>query len=111
MKKRYVTAIALALPAAMMAQTAIDAYQMSRYDLRGTARYMSMGGAFGDPAAERILPRVSSRGRSFSRERRRRSQVWMRGSLAENMKPEMTAVPRPRALAGMWLRSQSLPYR
>lgn len=47
MKKRYVTAIALALPAAMMAQTAIDAYQMSRYDLRGTARYMSMGGAFG----------------------------------------------------------------
>ncbi len=31
----------------MTAQTAIDAYQMSRYDLSGTARFMSMGGAFG----------------------------------------------------------------
>ncbi len=35
------------LPAALMAQTAVDAYQLSRYDLRGTARFMSMGGAFG----------------------------------------------------------------
>lgn len=47
MKKRIVSAVALALPVVMMAQTAIDTYQMSRYDLRGTARYMSMGGAFG----------------------------------------------------------------
>lgn len=47
MKKRLITALAAALPVALMAQTAIDAYQMSRNDLRGTARFMSMGGAFG----------------------------------------------------------------
>lgn len=47
MNKRVVTAIAAALPLAISAQTAIDIYQMSRYDLRGTARFMSMGGAFG----------------------------------------------------------------
>lgn len=47
MKKGIITAIIGALPMAMMAQTAFDAYQLSRYDLRGTARFMSMGGAFG----------------------------------------------------------------
>ncbi|MCM1349413.1 MAG: outer membrane protein transport protein [Firmicutes bacterium] len=47
MKKRFLTAIAAALPLTIMAQTAIDAYQLSRNDLRGTARFMSMGGAFG----------------------------------------------------------------
>ena len=47
MNKRVFSAIAALLPMAMMAQTAVDAYQMSRYDLRGTARFMSMGGAFG----------------------------------------------------------------
>lgn len=46
MNKRIIAAAILALPLAMMAQTAIDAYQLSRYDLRGTARFMSMGGAF-----------------------------------------------------------------
>lgn len=47
MTKRILAAIATALPLTMLAQTALDAYQMSRYDLRGTARFMSMGGAFG----------------------------------------------------------------
>lgn len=47
MNKRVLSAIIAALPLTMMAQTAIDAYQMSRYDLRGTARFMSMAGAFG----------------------------------------------------------------
>lgn len=47
MKKRVFSALCAALPLAMFAQTAIDAYQLSRYDLRGTARFMSMGGAFG----------------------------------------------------------------
>ncbi len=35
-----------ALPAALSAQTALDAYSISQSDLRGTARFMSMGGAF-----------------------------------------------------------------
>lgn len=42
------TAVALfaAAPSISYAQSAIDAYSLSRYQLRGTARYMSMGGAF-----------------------------------------------------------------
>lgn len=47
MHKRISTLILAALPCVAFAQTAFDAYQMSRYDLRGTARYMSMAGAFG----------------------------------------------------------------
>ncbi|MCM1483203.1 MAG: outer membrane protein transport protein [Muribaculaceae bacterium] len=47
MNKRIFTAALCALPIAVMAQTALDLYQMSAYDLRGTARFMSMGGAFG----------------------------------------------------------------
>lgn len=35
------------IPAAVSAQSAIDGYSLSRYQLRGTARFMSMGGAFG----------------------------------------------------------------
>lgn len=34
------------LPMAAAAQTAFDAYQISTSDMRGTARFMSMGGAF-----------------------------------------------------------------
>ncbi|MCM1336054.1 MAG: hypothetical protein NC187_06405 [Candidatus Amulumruptor caecigallinarius] len=37
----------LAAPASLMAQTAVEAMQISRDELRGTARFMSMGGAFG----------------------------------------------------------------
>lgn len=40
-------ALAALAPASIMAQTAIDAMQISRDELRGTARFMSMGGAFG----------------------------------------------------------------
>lgn len=40
------TAMLLA-PAAASAQSAVDGYALSRNDLRGTARFMSMGGAFG----------------------------------------------------------------
>ncbi|MDE6403158.1 MAG: outer membrane protein transport protein [Muribaculaceae bacterium] len=48
MIKKYITAAAVAaLPSVMMAQSAIDAYNMSQSDLRGTARFMSMAGAFG----------------------------------------------------------------
>ncbi len=44
MNKRILFALSAALALPVMAQTAIDAYQLSRYDLRGTARFMSMGG-------------------------------------------------------------------
>ncbi len=47
MKKLLFTAISGLLPALLMAQSAIDAYQLSRNDFSGTARFMSMGGAFG----------------------------------------------------------------
>ena len=46
MKKLYALAVAGVLPAMAMAQAAVDAYQLSHSDLRGTARFMSMGGAF-----------------------------------------------------------------
>lgn len=47
MKKQILIAAASVVPLLAMSQTAVDAYQLSRYDLRGTARFMSMGGAFG----------------------------------------------------------------
>lgn len=46
MKKILVPAIALALPAAMLAQSAVDAYNLTQTELRGTARFLGMGGAF-----------------------------------------------------------------
>ncbi len=47
MKKAIILAAAtLALPAAIQAQSAIDAYNISTGELRGTARFMSMAGAF-----------------------------------------------------------------
>lgn len=39
--------VAAALPVGAMAQGAFDAYTLSQGDLRGTARFMSMAGAFG----------------------------------------------------------------
>lgn len=47
MNKRLLTVLVSALPIMAFGQTAFDAYQLSRYDFRGTARFMSMGGAFG----------------------------------------------------------------
>lgn len=47
MNIRVISALVATLPVIASAQTAIDAFQLSQSDLRGTARYMSMGGAFG----------------------------------------------------------------
>lgn len=46
MKKSLIAAILATLPGALMAQTAVDAMSLSQGGLRGTARFMSMGGAF-----------------------------------------------------------------
>lgn len=47
MNIRILSAIVATLPVLAYSQTAIDAFQLSHSDFRGTARYMSMGGAFG----------------------------------------------------------------
>lgn len=47
MNIRILSALVATLPVLAYSQTAIDAFQLSHSDLRGTARYMSMGGAFG----------------------------------------------------------------
>lgn len=44
--KKTILAAALAAPLLMTAQSAPDIYMLSQTDLRGTARFMSMGGAF-----------------------------------------------------------------
>lgn len=46
MNKIILSLAAAAIPAAASAQSAIDALQVSQSDLKGTARFMSMGGAF-----------------------------------------------------------------
>ena len=46
MKKLLFATIAFGLPAVMAAQSATDIYSLSQTDIRGTARFMSMGGAF-----------------------------------------------------------------
>ena len=46
LKFGFTAAATLLLPAMSHAQSAVDLYNMSRPDLRGTARFMSMGGAF-----------------------------------------------------------------
>ncbi len=46
MKKILIAGFMAALPSALLAQSAIDAYSVSQNDLRGSARFMSMGGAF-----------------------------------------------------------------
>ena len=47
MKRILFAAIVSAMPSVMLAQSAIDAYQLTQGDLKGTARFVSMGGAFG----------------------------------------------------------------
>lgn len=47
MKKYILIAAVGMVPSLLMAQGAMDAYNMSQSDLKGTARFMSMGGAFG----------------------------------------------------------------
>lgn len=46
MNKKLLAGVLAILPGAMSAQSAIDAYSISQNDLRGTARFMAMGGAF-----------------------------------------------------------------
>lgn len=47
MKKFYTLLSILTIPSLVLAQSVTSAYTISQNDLRGTARYMSMGGAFG----------------------------------------------------------------
>ncbi len=47
MKKLIIAAAVASVPSLLMAQSAIDGYNLSQSDLRGTARFMSMAGAFG----------------------------------------------------------------
>lgn len=47
MRKIALATIAVAIPMGLMAQSSFDAYRLSQGDLRGTARFMSMAGAFG----------------------------------------------------------------
>ncbi|MBD5287110.1 MAG: hypothetical protein HDS27_06245 [Bacteroides sp.] len=47
MKKTYILAASMALPFMADAQSAIDGFRFSQPDLKGTARYMGMAGAFG----------------------------------------------------------------
>ena len=47
MKKIYFLAASMAIPFMADAQSAIDGFRFSQPDMKGTARYMSMGGAFG----------------------------------------------------------------
>lgn len=46
MNKTIIAAVALSAPALLMAQSAVDINALSQTELRGTARFMSMGGAF-----------------------------------------------------------------
>lgn len=46
MKKVIIPAIIALVPLISFAQSTVDAYTLSQSDLRGTARFMSMGGAF-----------------------------------------------------------------
>lgn len=47
MKRIYIALAAACFTSTAFAQSAIDAYRFSQPDLKGTARFMSMGGAFG----------------------------------------------------------------
>lgn len=47
MKNAYLAAAMLTLPLMMEAQSAIDGFRFSQPDMKGTARYMGMAGAFG----------------------------------------------------------------
>ncbi|MCH5319058.1 MAG: hypothetical protein J1E38_05055 [Paramuribaculum sp.] len=46
MKKKVISILSFALPFFAMSQTAMDAFQIAQPGFKGTARFMSMGGAF-----------------------------------------------------------------
>lgn len=53
MNRRISISLALAaIPMMVFAQSAVDAYTISQPDMKGTARFMSMGGAFGALGAD-----------------------------------------------------------
>ena len=60
MKKLLLSSLALGCGVAAFGQSAIDAFRFAAPDMKGTARFMSMGGAFGaletSPRFRRILP-------------------------------------------------------
>lgn len=45
--KRYIAGALVAAPGLIMAQSAIDAYRFAPNEIKGTARFVAMGGAFG----------------------------------------------------------------
>jgi long-subunit fatty acid transport protein len=47
MNKLLLSTIMVGMPSIIFAQSAVDAFEVSQSELRGTARYMSMAGAFG----------------------------------------------------------------
>ncbi len=47
MKKLLLSSLALGCGVAAFGQSAIDAFRFAAPDMKGTARFMSMGGAFG----------------------------------------------------------------
>ena len=55
MKRLAILSILMILPFVMVAQNAMDAYSVSSTQIKGTSRYVSMGGAFtslgGDPSS------------------------------------------------------------
>lgn len=63
MNKTLLIGMLMAVPSTMMAQSALDAYSISQNDLRGSARFMSMGGAFtalgGDISTSTVIRAVS----------------------------------------------------
>ena len=85
-------ALAGAVPAVSFAQSAIDAYNLSQSDLRGTSRFMSMAGAFGalggdlstltqNPAGIGVLPVKRLRVMTERMLRRRSPAAFCRPSL------------------------------
>lgn len=46
MKRSYIAILSSVLPLSIFAQSSIDAQQLTQGDFKGTARFMSMGGAF-----------------------------------------------------------------
>lgn len=85
-------AVALLIPSTIEAQSAVDAYQLTPYQLRGTARFVAMGGAFtslggdlsslGQNPAGLALYRSSDLGFTFDVGRRDYSATTSTGSFS-----------------------------
>ena len=62
-------AITMCCVASLFAQGSMNAYNYSRTDIKGTARYMGMGGAFGALGGDISTLSAKSGGRCCSRQR------------------------------------------